>query len=78
MRATRAPPSEVSTTSASVSRVKSSTTTKIRNRRPDQVTSATKSIDHRSLGRAGAASTVLALAAIRFRFFVRTASPSCL
>jgi len=54
-RATRAPESEVSATSARHSRVQSSTTASARNRRPSVNVSETKSSDQRSFGRKGSA-----------------------
>ena len=53
-RATRVPESEVSATSAKHSRVQSSTTVRMRKRRPQVSWSDTKSSDHRSFGIIGA------------------------
>jgi hypothetical protein len=75
-RATRKPGSEESTSMARHSRVKSSTTLKARSRRPSMSASATKPIDHRSLGAVGGGSTVLSAEASRLRCFRRTARPS--
>src|SRR5712664_2416389 len=52
-RATRAPESEVSATNARHSRVQSSTTVRMRKRRPSVSWSETKSSDQRSLGAIG-------------------------
>src|SRR5215470_12249685 len=54
-RATLAPDSDVSGISAKLSRVKSSTTARMRKRRPSMRQSETKSRDQRSLGRSAAA-----------------------
>jgi len=75
-RTTRAPPIEVSTASASASRVKSSTTASTRNRRPQDSASATKSSDQRWFGPCGTAiGARVPVARLRPRRR-RTASPS--
>lgn len=75
-RATRTPESEVSTSIASASRVYKSTTVSIRSVLPDQRASETKSSPHTSSDRLGLSSGVLATLTARFRFRLRTLSPS--
>src|SRR5690606_34999920 len=72
MRATRAPDSEKSTSTARHSRVKSSTRVRIRKRRPFAKASVMKSIDQRSFGWLGGGGTLRSEAATRFRFGLRT------
>jgi hypothetical protein len=74
--ADRAPENEVSATSATQRRLKSSTTAKTRNLRPLSVTSLTKSMLQRSFGLVGVGSTVRGAATILFRRFVLTERPS--